>query len=123
MILNKSIPDYMLALATDFEDLEALFVDRYFEFIDVYWLLKDFSDEIESLEYDDNSNKKGLKIKVKVKKSKTKDVVDKLISEANECADSGSIDITGDRKVIKIHIKDLGKEPITETNEEVSTLD
>lgn len=114
----------MLSLATDFDNLESLFMDRYFEFISVYWLLRDFSDDIDSLNYDDNNDKYGLKIKVKIKKSKTKDVVDKLISEANECIDSENITITGDKKVIKIHIKDLEKEIRTDdVDDEVSVSD
>jgi hypothetical protein len=106
-VLKKSIPDYMLELANDLDGLETIFLNKYFEFIQMYWLLKDYSENISKLVYDEDDEEKGLKIKVKINNVKTKDVVKQLISEANTYVDADNINIWDDRKGIHIHIKEI----------------
>lgn len=108
----------MLAVAPDFETLELLFEDKYFEFIQLYWLLCDYTDNIVDLSFDDDDDKKGLKIKAKVEGIKTKDVVAYIQQEIDDSDMNEYINIWEKRKEIHINIKDLNKEPKVINTEE-----
>lgn len=63
--MKKSITDYLYALSeADFDNLKDIMSDKYRKFIRVYWLLKDYSDNITFLKYKEKSNKDKLKISV-----------------------------------------------------------
>lgn len=101
MVMKKSMPEYITTLSeNDFEILEEIFIDKYDKFLNVYWLIRDYSDYITTLKYKKTS-KETLKIEFTVAKLS----VDKVINEINSNvkADSG-IEVSKDSKIIKIKI-------------------
>ncbi len=73
-----TMPDYICAMSEgDFETLEEIFVDKYFEFIDCYWMLKKYSEDIATLTYD-KKKKDGLSIKFTLSSLNPEDIVNEL---------------------------------------------
>lgn len=64
--MKKTMTDYISALsANSFEILEKIFVKKYQKFLAFYWMLKDYSEYIFSLQYKD-TNDNILKIEVEL---------------------------------------------------------
>ena len=101
MDMKKSMPEYIATLSDDdFEILEEIFEDKYQKFLDVYWLIRDYSEYITTLKY-----KKTKKEILKIEFTVTKISVDKVMDQINSNIKSGSnILVTNDGKVIKIEI-------------------
>lgn len=77
--MKKSMTDYLYALSDDsYEDLYDLMSSKYRKFIRVYWLLKDYSDNITKLKCKEKTNKDKLKITVTFSDIDTEWVADKL---------------------------------------------
>ena len=50
--MKKSMPEYIKALSDDkFEILQEIFENKYFKFLQLYWLIRQYSDYISSLKY------------------------------------------------------------------------
>ena len=63
--MKKSMTDYLYALSeNDEEVLYEIIGTKYRKFIRVYWLLKEFSDNITFLKYKEKTEKNKLKISV-----------------------------------------------------------
>ena len=61
--MKKSITDYLYALSEDsYDNLFEIMNGKYRKFIRIYWLLKDYSDNITFLKYKDKSDKDKLQI-------------------------------------------------------------
>lgn len=101
--MHSSMPAYITELSdNDFDILEEIFIDKYQKFIQLYWLLKEYSDNIARLQYN-NSDKNELNISMKVVNIKP----DVIISELSENIDDGDdITIYNNKKIIQICIKD-----------------
>ena len=101
--MHSSMPAYITELSdNDFDILEEIFIDKYQKFIQLYWLLKEYSDNIARLQYN-NSDKNELNISMKVVNIKP----DVIISELSENIDDGDdIKIYNNKKIIQICIKD-----------------
>lgn len=99
--MKKSMPEYIATLSdNDFEILEEIFEDKYKKFLDVYWLIRDYSDYITTLKY-----KKTKKDILKIEFTITKLSVNKVMEGINSNIKSGSnILVTNDGKTIKIEI-------------------
>lgn len=94
--LERTIPSYIeSACSGDFEILEEIFEDKYSEFLDCYWLLKEYTEFITNLEYE--RNKKDLEISISFKDLKTSDILDGL---RENIPNGKHVDITCDKKVI-----------------------
>ena len=95
--------DYLYALSEDsYEILYEIMSLKYRKFIRVYWLLKDFSDNIVVLKYEENSDNDILKISVTffgIDASKVANKLRALIDDSDEIY----IDIHKDNIVIDIH--------------------
>ena len=99
--MKKSMPEYIATLSdNDFEILEEIFEDKYKKFLDLYWLIRDFSDYITSLKYK-KTKKDILKIEFTITKIKVSDVLEKINSNIN--SDSGIL-VTNEGKIIKVEI-------------------
>ena len=49
----QTMPSYICAMSEgDIDVLEEIFIDKYFEFIDLYWMLRDYSEDISTITYD-----------------------------------------------------------------------
>lgn len=101
--MHSSMPAYITELSdNDFDILEEIFIDKYQKFIQLYWLLKEYSDNIARLQYN-NSDKNELNISMKIVNIKP----DVIISELSENIDDGDdITIYNNKKIIQICIKD-----------------
>ena len=101
--MHSSMPAYITELSdNDFDILEEIFIDKYQKFIQLYWLLKEYSNNIARLQYN-NSDKNELNISMKVVNIKP----DVIISELSENIDDGDdITIYNNKKIIQICIKD-----------------
>lgn len=99
--MKKTIPEYAKALFNDDMDiLENLFEENYKNFIESYWLLKDYSDDIEDIAYVD-SKSDGLKIEVKFDKN-----ADKIAKNLRDSVkNKSSISISRNKSSVKIHIQ------------------
>ena len=105
--MHSSMPAYITELSdNDFDILEEIFIDKYQKFIQLYWLLKEYSNNIARLQYN-NSDKNELNISMKVVNIKP----DVIISELSENIDDGDdIKIYNNKKIIQICIKDSADE-------------
>ena len=101
--MNSSMPDYITELSgNNFDILEEIFIDKYQKFIQLYWLLKAFSDNISKLQYNDSA-KNELNISMKVNNIKP----DIIIKEMSENIDDGDdIRIWNNKRLIQICIRD-----------------
>jgi hypothetical protein len=94
--LERTIPSYIeSACSGDFEILEEIFEDKYSEFLDCYWLLKEYTEFITSLDYE--RNKKNLELNVSFKDLKISDVVEGL---KENIPDGKNVDISSKNKVV-----------------------
>ncbi len=94
--MDKTIPSYIeSACSGDFEILEEIFEEKYSEFLDCYWLLKEYTDFITKLDYE--RNKKNLEVNISFKDLKISDIVDGL---KENIPDGKKVDITANNKVI-----------------------
>lgn len=101
--MNSSMPAYITELSgNNFDILEEIFIDKYQKFIQLYWLLKAYSENISKLHYND-SDKNELNISVKVSNIKP----DVIITEISENIDDGDdIRIWNNKRLIQICIRD-----------------
>lgn len=94
--MERTIPSYIeSACSGDFEILEEIFEDKYSEFLDCYWLLKEYTEFITSLDYE--RNKKNLELNVSFKDLKISDVVEGL---KENIPDGKNVDISSKNKVV-----------------------
>lgn len=99
--MKKSMPDYITALSEDeFEILEEIFLDKYGKFVYLFWLIKDYSDDIISLNYK-KTDKDILEIEFTLDKLKVKKVIKEINS--NIKSDSNVL-VTNKNKCINIQI-------------------
>ena len=91
--------DYLCALSEDnYEILYEIIRLKYRKFIRIYWLLKDYSDNISMLKYKEKTDKDKLKITVTFSNIDTNQVASKLRS----CVDNDSDEI-----YIDVHKNDI----------------
>ena len=77
--MKQSMTDYLYALSENrYEVLYEIISTKYRKFIRVYWLLKDYSDNITMLKYKEKSDKDKLKITVSFSGIDVESVADKL---------------------------------------------
>jgi len=63
--MKKSMTDYLYALSENsYDNLYEIMSTKYRKFLRIYWLLKEFSDNITGLKYKEKSEKDRLKITV-----------------------------------------------------------
>lgn len=76
--MERTIPSYIESTCSgDFEILEEIFEDKYTEFLECYWLLKEYSEFITNISYE--KHKKNLELDVFFKKLKTSDIIENLM--------------------------------------------
>lgn len=101
------MPAYINELSgNDFEVLEELFIDKYNKFIHLYWLLKEYSENIANLQYN-NSSKDELNISMKVVNIKPSSIIEEL---SNSIDSDEAITIWNHKSKIQICIKDKEEE-------------
>ena len=102
--MEKSIPSYMVSLSdNNFETLEELFEFMYSKCIHMYWILKDYSDDIEKLTYKSKDKKGTLKIEIVLSnKEDPKTVVNNIKKSVND--NDAEIKISYKKNVINIEI-------------------
>ena len=84
--MKKSITDYLYALSEDNHDkLFEIMSGKYRKFIRIYWLLKDYSDNIIFLKYKEKSDKDKLQISATFSGI---DDIPSLVDEMRNCIDS-----------------------------------
>lgn len=99
--MKKSMTDYISALTeSDFSKLEEIIEDKYKKFLTMYWLLKDQSELINSLKYND-SDKNILKITISLLSDNDIDTV--VCNLQANIPKDGSVVISSVKK--KIHIE------------------
>lgn len=101
--MKKSIPEYIRVLSdNDFSILEEIFLDKYEKFLELYWLIRNYSENIVSLKYETVEEKDELKIKMKLANVKIDKVMKKI---QKEIPDDSNILVWNDDKIIHIKIK------------------
>ena len=87
VIMERNIPSYAIALAENNLDiLEDIITNRYVEFIDFYWMLRDYTEYIQHLKM--KERKSGLKISISLFNLDLDDVENSLrnnIPEKSNC--------------------------------------
>ena len=112
--MKKSMPAYITELSgNDFEVLENIFLYKYQKFIQLYWMISNYNDNITQMQYNQSDNDE-LHIEFKVSQIKPNKVVQELESELD---DSDGISIWISKKVIHISITDSNNEEDTESLE------
>ena len=77
--MERNIPSYAAALAeNNLEVLEDIITNRYIEFIDFYWMLREYTEFIDSIKM--KERKDGLKIGIQISKLNINDVIENLES-------------------------------------------
>ena len=103
--------EYASALSDNkFDILKELIQKKYKKFVYLYWLLKDFSDNIAQLKYK-NSSHELLKIEVKISGLNIDDVMNTLMDQVEE---EESVLIWNEKN--RIHIE-ITKEELSSDNE------
>lgn len=101
--MERNLPSYASALAcNNLEVLEDIVSNRYVEFIDCYWTLRDYTEYIENLTLKEKHS--GLKIKVDMPTLSIKDVIKNIKNNIPKHAKS-VIDINDDNNTIVISLK------------------
>ena len=96
--MYRTIPSYIeSACSGDFQIIEEIFENKYSEFMDFYWMLKEYTEFITSVEYE--KNKKDLELSITFKDLKTSDIVDGL---KENIPNNRKVDIKPNKKVIHI---------------------
>lgn len=99
--MKQSIPEYISALSdNDFEVLEEIFCEKYSQMIELYWLIRGYSNITTSLTYDKNSSE-SLKIEMTLIDGKPKDIVNEITSNIE---DDSKASVWNVGKVIHIEI-------------------
>ena len=94
----KSMPEYIDELSgNDFEVLEEIFLQKYQAFIQLYWLLNDYSENIKNLTYNRESDELNISFKA------TGINPDELIGYLSG-GDNENVEISKDKKWICIII-------------------
>lgn len=97
----KSMPGYVCAMSDgDIDILEEIFIKKYSEFLDCYWILKDFSDYIDNLTYD-KKKEDCLSIKFSLSSVSPDDVIHTLKSQKPKC---GNLKIIKSKNKITLNI-------------------
>lgn len=100
--MKKSITNYLYALSeNDYDILFEIISLKYRKFIQLYWMLRDFSDNIVGLRYKEKTEKEILKITVTFSGITTKEVEKKLLEDLS---DSDEVKIKTTKKEIHIEI-------------------
>lgn len=100
--MKESITNYLCTLSgCDYDILYEIVKNKYKKFIQLYWLLKDYSDEIDSIHYGEQKNENALEI-LAVFKSKNLKTVKKEILSSIKNDDNVSIEISGKDMYITI---------------------
>lgn len=104
--MKKSITNYLYALSEDDMDiLYEIIAMKYRKFIQLYWLLKDFSNNIIKLKYKEKTEKNILKIVVGFSDINVNNVVDRLQNEINKSDRDITVELS-DNEIIIIISKD-----------------
>ena len=100
--MKKSITDYLYALSeNDYDSLYEIISQKYRKFVRVYWLLKEYSDNIIAFKYKEKTDKDKLKITA----SFSGIDVDKVAKKIRKCIDeSEEIYVTVQKNEIDIEI-------------------
>ena len=79
--MKKSISEYINALSDgDFDILEEIFCEKYNQMLDLYWLIREYSDVTSSLTYNRCEESEVLKIEMTLVNVKPKDVIKAISS-------------------------------------------
>ena len=98
--MERNIPSYASTLAeNNLEVLEDIISNRYIEFIDFYWMLREYTEFISSIKL--KEKKEGLKIGIKFSRINSKDVEENL---KNTIIKKSICKIERDGKELIIHL-------------------
>lgn len=99
--MKKSIPEYIKVLSgNDFDVLEEIFIDKYSQILDLYWLISDYSDFVVSMKY-----KKTKKDVLKIELVLAKISVNKVLEDISESiCEHDNVVVWNEKKVIHIEI-------------------
>lgn len=101
----KSMPEYISDLSgDDFEVLEEIFLEKYQKFIQLYWLINGYSDDIKDLCYNSKGDSE-LNISFKVSGISS----DSLVEELSETG-SDNVKVYSEKKKVFISITDIDEE-------------
>ena len=105
--MKKSMTDYLYALSeNNCDELYEILCHNYRKFIRIYWLLKEFSENIIFLKCKEKTENDKLKISISFSGIKANDVADKLrLSITN--SDEIEISTHKDKMEIEIHKKEF----------------
>lgn len=96
--MKKSMTDYLYALTENgYDDLYNIISQKYRKFIRIYWLLKDYTDNIIMLKYKEKSEKDKLKITVTFSGIDVEEVANKLRLRIDD----------SDEIYVNVHKKDI----------------
>lgn len=100
--MKRNMPEYISVLSdNNYEIFEEIFNDKYKNFIEMYWLIRNFSDNTKSLKYK-TTKKNILKIELVVENIDTKKV---LSSIKKKIKDKNNINVEiKDDDIIKMEI-------------------
>ena len=99
--MKKSMPEYIKALSDDkFEILQEIFENKYFKFLQLYWLIRQYSDYISSLKYK-STKKDKLKINMTLNELDIEEVMNDLRIDIE---DKDNILVWNEENIIHIEI-------------------
>ena len=102
--MKKCMTNYLYALSEDDADvLFEIISFKYRKFIDLYWLLKDYSDNITSLRYKDKTEKNILQIAVTFSGIESKAVA-RILKSSPARTENVSIDVV-DKNSMMIELR------------------
>lgn len=100
--MKKTVPAYITALSNDdMEILEDIFYHKYKKFMELFWLIKDYSDYTKSITYK-KTKKDVLKIELVLAHLDTEKVMEEIQSNISKRSD---VLIWNNNKIIHIEIK------------------
>ena len=76
--MKQNMPEYITVLSdNNYDVFEEIFLDKYVKFIELFWLIKNFSDNTKTLKYK-TTKKNILKIELVVENISAKEVLSSI---------------------------------------------
>lgn len=104
-MMKKNIAVYLTTLSeNDYDILEEIIIDKYQQFIDAYWYLREYSDYISRLQYK-KTKKHNLKLEISMVKLPMKEVVEEIRKRIPEVSKKNEVDLSYEGRVLYLTIR------------------
>lgn len=111
-MMKKNIAVYLNTISeNDYDTLEEIVIDKYQQFMDAYWYLREYSDYISRLQYK-KTKKHNLKLEISIVKLPMNEVVEEIKKRIPEVSKKNDVELSYEGRVLYLTIKRKESKPI-----------